>query len=498
MKAVLNRTENSRLIMTYDEYHEEHGEPGGLTASAVENDRTVTTRFFDRFRLERYYGTVKYEHEFSENTQLDLLTYGGHYRRYSKRQRGGGFGTLPTGAASNTNDIEEQDFYNLGFEERLRHDYELFGQTHTVSVGTHTFMSHAPREDQRGLTPAADSGTLRKKADRDTWYFSIFLENIFRFGKLSVVPAVRLEHIWQHLNETLNLDKTTTPLANEKTFDFAPLFGGGIVYEIAKGIEVYGNISQSYRPKIFTQAVPNGTNQIVNQDLEEGSAVQYDFGFRGQPVPFFAWDIDYFILDFENQIGTVGNSVQNVGNAFHHGMEFYGELDMVKAFDYFQKTSHADRFGSLSGFFALTLLDAEFDDGPADGRQPQYAPQYNFRFGPTYLWRDRVKINLVSTFIDDHFADDAHTANRYIPSYKVWDLTGEVTILKNIAGIFNLVIFGGVNNLLNENYYARIRGDGIDPAYERNFFGGLKLGLGTPSSQKAAPSAYAPAAGHST
>src|SRR3989338_3937895 len=100
MKAVLNRTENSRLIMTYDEYHEEHGEPGGLTASAVENDRTVTTRFFDRFRLERYYGTVKYEHEFSENTQLDLLTYGGHYRRYSKRQRGGGFGTAPTGANS--------------------------------------------------------------------------------------------------------------------------------------------------------------------------------------------------------------------------------------------------------------------------------------------------------------------------------------------------------------------------------------------------------------
>lgn len=480
VKTVLNQTTDSRLTMTYDEYHEEHGEPGGLTAALLQNDNTVTTRFFDRFRLERYYGTVAYEKEFSDQTQLDGKIYGGHYRRYSKRQRGGGFGTLPAGANSLTNDIEEQDFYNLGFEPRLRHDYELFDQVHTVSVGMHTFMSHSPREDQRGLTRAADSGTLRKKSDRDTWYFSAFLENIFRFGRLTVTPGVRLEHIWQHINEKLNLDKTAVPLADETTFDFAPLFGGGIAYEIAKGIEAYTNISQSYRPKIFTQAVPTATNQIVNEDLQEGTAWQSDVGLRGKPVDFLAWDVSYFILSFNDQIGTVGNEVSNLGDSFHQGLEFYGEADFIKAFDYFGHGEYADQIGSLSEFFSLTLLNADFRNGPTEGRTPQYAPQFTVKFGTNYGWRERVKLSVFTTLVDDHFADDAHTANRYIPYYSVWDLTGEIVLIKDLVKIFDLSIFGAVNNLFNENYTARIRSDGIDPASPRNFYGGVKVSLGTP------------------
>ncbi|MBI4372756.1 MAG: hypothetical protein HY585_03410, partial [Candidatus Omnitrophica bacterium] len=443
-----------------------------------------TTRFFDRFRLERYYGTVKYEHEFSEDTQLDGLVYGGHYRRYSKRQRGGGFGTVPTGANSATNDIEEQDFYNLGFEPRFRHNYELFGETHTVSAGIHTFASHSPREDQRGLTLAADSGTLRKKSDRDTWYLSLFLENIFRWGKLTVTPGVRLENIWQHINEKLNLDKTATPLADEKSYDFAPLFGGGIAYEIAKAVTAYTNLSQSYRPKIYTQAVPTGTNQTVTEDLKEGAAWQYDVGLRGKPTDFLAWDVSYFILSFNDQIGTIGNEIKNLGDSFHQGIEFYGEADFVKAFDYFNHSEYAKQIGSLSEFFALTLLNADYRNGPTEGRTPQYAPQFTLKFGTNYNLKDRAKLSLLATLVDDHFADDAHTANRYIPYYSVWDLTGEVVLLKHLAKMFDLSIFAGINNLFNENYTARIRGDGIDPAYPRNFYGGVKVSLGTPEATK--------------
>ncbi|MBI4115105.1 MAG: TonB-dependent receptor plug domain-containing protein [Candidatus Omnitrophica bacterium] len=477
-KAVINQTGDSRLIMNYDEYHEEHGEPGGLTRAQFDADPSVTTREFDRFRLERYYGSIKYEKEFSEDTQFDSLVYGGRYRRYSKRQRGGGFGTVPTGANVNSNDVEEQNFYNLGFEPRFRHNYELFGNEHTLTLGTHTFMSHSPRTDQRGRGPASDSGILHKEAVRDSWYLSVFLENLFRFGKLSVTPGARLEHFWQKINERRNVDKTTAPLADTKEFDFEPLFGSGTVYEIAKGIEAYANISQSYRPKIFTQAVPTGTNQVINEDLREGKGVQYDFGLRGKPLPFLAWDVDYFFMTFSNQIGTEGNTVTNAGRAHHQGMEFFTEVDLVGAYDYFNKTHHVDTLGSLSPFVTLTVLDAEFSAGPFEGRQPQYAPQYNFRFGTVYKWRDRVKISLLSTFVDEHFADDASTANRFIPSYKVWDLTAEVNLLKNVRNAFDVSIFGGINNLFDEHYYARVRSDGIDPANERNIYGGVKINLG--------------------
>lgn len=479
-KVVVNQTGDSRLTATFDEYHEEHGEPGGLSRTAVPSyhaDRERTTRLFDRFRLERYAGTVAFEKDFSEETRLDFKTYGGHYRRFSKRQNGGGFGTLATGA---TNAIQEQDFYNLGFEPRIRHDYEWFGETHTVTAGMHNFLSHSPIVNETGATPAADSGTVTLEADRNAWYWSLFLENRFRWKKLSVTPGVRIENIWQSIEEKINTAKAAIGqrLSDETDYDFVPLFGLGIAYEVFRGIEAYTNISQSYRPKTFAQTVSTGAGVTVSGDLKEGFAWQYDFGLRGKPAPFINWDVSYFILNFKDQVGTAGSVIQNVGDSFHQGVEFAAEADLVGAYDHFNQTAYADRYGSVSPFITLTLLDAEFTDGPSDGRQPQYAPQYNLRFGGTYAWRDRVKVSLISTFVDEHFADDVGTPNRFIPSYKVWDLTAEVNLVKNAFNAFDLGIFGGINNLFNENYYARITTTGIDPAYGRNIYGGVKLNLG--------------------
>ena len=108
-------------------YNEEHGEPGGLTAipapgaALYQVDRNVTTRFFDRFRLERYYGMLEYQKIFSEHTELDIKAFGGYLSRYSNRQRGGGFGVAPDpnpepGSAASTDDIQDRQDYTEGVE----------------------------------------------------------------------------------------------------------------------------------------------------------------------------------------------------------------------------------------------------------------------------------------------------------------------------------------------------------------------------------------------
>ena len=94
------------------------------------------------------------------------------------------------------------------------------------------------------------------------------------------------------------------------------------------------------------------------------------------------------------------------------------------------------------------------------------------RVGARYAFKDRAKLSLASVFVDDHFADDANLASRTIPSYKVWDLAGEVKLWKDY-----LTLFGGINNLFDERYYARIRSDGIDQVPERNLYGGLRIGV---------------------
>jgi len=251
-----------------------------------------------------------------------------------------------------------------------------------------------------------------------------------------------------------------------------PLFGVGTNLDVTSEIDLYANLSQSYRPKIFTQAVPTGASQVINADLEEGKSWTFDIGARGSHRGVLYWDASYFIMRFDDQIGTAGNTIENVGDALHQGLEFATEIDLVGWYDAISNTTTRERVGSISPFFNLMLLDAKFIEGPQDGKTPQYAPQVTMRFGTQATFRDRAKINLSSTFVDDHFADDANTTNRTIPSYKVWDLTGEVRIWKE-----TLSLFGGINNLFDERYYARIRSEGIDPAYERNIYGGVRAGF---------------------
>jgi len=488
MKVVINQQGKTRLTLAYDEYHEHHGEPGGLTLSPTfspnyNQNRRLATREFDRFELERYYGYGILEKDFSEKTKFELRVYGGKYRRWSKRQRGGGFGTYPT---LNSNDIQDQYFYNLGFEPRFKHQYELLGGTHTFTLGTHTFFSDSPRKEFRGNSPQTEEGQLRKNAARHSYYFSVFLENLFKWGPLSIVPGMRFENFWQSIDEKVNLDKTTVPLLNKTEYEFAPLFGLGLMYEVVKGVEAYVNISQSYRPMTFTETVPTGTNQVVKGDLNEGKGVQYDFGLRGKPVPFLNWDVDYFILTFKDQIGTVGNSIQDVGDLLNQGMELSTEVDLVGAVDYFKKSDYTSLVGSISPFVAYTLLDAKFDKGFNEGRVPAFAPRFTVKTGFNYRWRDRVKISLFATFVDDQFADDAQTPNRIVPSYKVWDLLAEMNLFRNVFNSFDMSLFGGINNIWDEKYYSRITSTGIDPAYPRNLYGGVKIswGFNEPSSSK--------------
>lgn len=483
-KLVLDADADSRWILNFDGYAEEHGEPGGLTFATGPNtvnydaDREATSRFFDRFQLERYVGSLGWERDFSEDTALTVTGWGGYYSRYSQRQRGGGFGTLPMGPTANSNTIELQEFYTMGVESRLRHDWSLGENTQTFAAGIQVYHTDSPRTDERGATADASEGQLRNQSQRNIFYAPVFAENRFVFGGFSITPGVRLENIWQSVEELVNLDKAAvgTPLGNKDEYDFVPLFGVGLEYEFQPKVAAYGNFSQAYRPVIFSEAVPTGGTTFVNDDLEAGDSWQGEVGVRGQPQPWLFWDASLFYLNFDNQIGSIavpgGTSLENIGHTVHRGGEVAFELELLGLADALRGDA-VPRAHQLSLYGNVMLLDAEIEDSANAalvGNTPQYAPDYLVRAGAIYRWQDRAKVAFLGTFVDDHFADDANTPNFFIPGYMVWDLTLEWKIYRD-----QLSLIGGVNNLFNEDYYARIRGDGIDPAYGRNYYAGLSL-----------------------
>lgn len=515
VRLVYDPTSNDRFILTLDFYDEEHGEPGGLrtfidpnvpldTNVLYQDDRNATSRFFDRFRLERNYAMLEYQHLFSEQTELGIKAFGGYLSRYSKRQRGGGVGILPDGAAANTNSIQLREDWTEGVDVRLRHDYSLAGDTSTFAGGVYFYHALQDRDDDRGLAPDADSGVQRNFTTGETWDFSIFAENRFHFGRLSIIPGMRLEFLNQTLDETFNITRPNNLLSRDDDF-FVPLFSVGLGYVVVEGqqpatttekdskdakdmttkttmvpgglprLELYGTVAQAYRPLTYGELVPTSATGVVNGDLKEGNSLQFELGLRGKPLPYLTFDVSGFYYTFDDQVGDITvpgpggtsfSSTGNVGDANFGGFEAAAELDILAMIN----GGVESPYGHFNLYGNITWLDAEFTSGPADGFTPPYAPDYQFKFGGIYRWKDRVKVALLGTMVDDSFADANNTTEFFVPAYNVWDLTAEVNFWEGRVGVF-----AGINNLFDEDYWGEVRDEGIVPAYRRNYYGGVKI-----------------------
>jgi len=500
-KFVLDINDHSRIIFGFDLYSEGHGEPGGLTLAAFNANPNTTTRFFDHFQLRRYAAQAIYQNAIDEDTLLEIRAWGVDYSRFSRRQAGGGFGGTP--AVTAQANFEQQTFNTFGFEPRIRRDYNFLAldEPHTFTAGIQYYHTTSPRTDASNpspnLNPTADAGArLDNQSVRKVDYLPFFAENLFRFGRLYVVPGIRVENFWQGVEENVNRNKTNAgvPLDDEHVTDNIVLLGLGLVWNFneERTVQAYANISQSYRPIIFTQAVVANPNTVVAGNLQAGENWQAEVGFRGRPNPWFYWDTALFHMEFINQIGSVTRGgvgfIENVGDSIHRGWEASIGADLSAMSDAGFDTDIVSRFGSLGIFFNTTILDAHFFAGPNEGKRTQYAPYYLHRGGITYAFlrgqsdanvgyapgayggQELLRIWFTGTFVGDQFANDNNTEQFYIPSYKVWDLTAEAAIYKDC-----LKVFGGVYNIFDEQYFSRIRNDGIDPATPRNYYAGLKL-----------------------
>jgi Fe(3+) dicitrate transport protein len=464
IKLLYSLDNGGKLIFNADTYSEDHGEPGGLTVADFNDGSLKATRLHDRFSLDRDSVSLTYEIEPTPDSFFTATTWWTDYTRFSHRQNGGGFGTLPSGGSSGTNSIENQKFETLGFDTRYRFNWGDQSQ-HSLSAGFQIYHTDSPRTDERGATPTASSGQVRRESDREVMYVPLFVENRFRFGDFSITPGLRLENIRQEVDEKVNLDKGTTE--NKSYSDHIPLAGLGLEYETDDTSAVYGNISQAYRPRIFTQAVPLGSGQIINDDLEEGKALEYELGYRSRPKDWLGLDASLFLLSFKDQIGQVTRDgvsyFENVGDSVHKGIDLSADVDLLGLI------AGGDRYGVLDWYVNATLLNAEFIAGPNDGKAPQYAPDYILRSGFNYSFDEKIKFSLGSTFISDHYADDNNSDNFAVPGYMVWDLTAEWKVHHNLR------LLAGINNLFDESYYSRVVASGIDPSYGRNYYIGAAL-----------------------
>jgi Fe(3+) dicitrate transport protein len=457
IKLLYSLDNGGRIIFNADTYEEDHGEPGGLSIAGFNSGSLKATRLNDRFSLDRDSVSVTYEIDPTADSFFTATAWWTDYTRYSKRQSGGGFGTPAVGT---TNSIETQEFETLGLDNRYRLNWGSESQ-HTLTAGIQIYHVDSPRADEVGATRSASSGATVSVSDREVFYIPVFVENRFKFGDFSITPGLRVENFSQDV-KTRFIDPVRP--TREKDEDGTVVLGGlGLEYATDESSAIYANISQSYRPMIFTEAVPTGGGQVVPDDLEEGKAVEYELGYRSRATEWLTLDASAFLLSFKDQIGNLGNTTANVGDSVHKGIDLSASADLLGLI------AGSDQYGVLDWYVNATLLDAEFTDGPVDGNTPQYAPDFIFRTGLNYHHEDKLKVSLGATLIDDHYANDTNDDNYAVPGYMVWDLNAEYKIHENLR------LIAGVNNLFDESYFARVRNDGIDPANGRNYYIGASL-----------------------
>lgn len=471
LKLYYDLDEKRRFTATFDSYDSDHGEPGGRSVADYANHRDQNLLDHDRLRLDRTFGSIGYEVG-DDSAKWVTRFWASDVVRYSKRQTGQGFGTV-TGKQL---DINQHTYQTLGLDSRLRYDYDLGEQSQSFTVGTTYMDIHSPIFTERtapGDLTSNRGATTRFDAVRESRYGAIFAENLFRYDRFTITPALRLEYNNQSMDEHINVAKVPGNLINDSRTEVVPLGGIGMTFDMAKDTEFYSNISTSYKPPTYTDAFPLGGADTISENLDAGEVWNYELGYRGEPASWANFDASLFYIDYDGRFGRVGSNFQNVGRSVNQGFSFSGQLDL---YDMIRGESPF----SVIWYTSYQLLDAEFVDGPLDGKTPQYAPDHMLRTGFIVQQEKEWKLAAMLTHLSGHWADDANTingtSNWSIPAYTVVDVTAEAKVWSGqVCGMeSDLWMLCGINNVFDENYYSRVRANGIDPANDRNFYVGLR------------------------
>lgn len=461
--------EDIRLGFDIDLYHSNSGEAGRLTSAEFEADRDLVKSPHNRVKIEQLITSLTYDQQFDDSSTLNASLW---YSDLDRKSRRSALFTEPENEPETTA-IDQQKFSNYGIDLRYARPW---GNNHVMTAGTTGYLSDSPRtrhvsDDIRSSNQNPED--LVFKQDRQITYNALFIENLFRFGKLSVVPTVRWERIEYDLKDEVKNASLARDAIDFNQTSYETLFGLGLMYHTSERSEVYANVSDSYRPQRFDDLINPASELVGSNGPSVSRAYNYEVGFRSQPIDSLMFDISVFRIDFDDKIEQIQVNVAdvervNTGNSRHQGIEFSAEYDLLYG---------SSR--SLRIFANGSLLDGEITDSIDTNlidNTTSFSPDYLFRAG--FLFEnEQWNAALTATLVGDQYWQDSNLPrgsgdsqiDAKIPDYNVLDFSFEYQQSKQWT------VFGGINNLLSEDYYSRVRADGIEPAQERTFYVGLRF-----------------------
>lgn len=469
-------------------------QPGGLTDSQLKENAQQSFRSRNWFDIIWTTPALIANYKISENAKWNTKIFAtigdrsslGFLQSITNRDS-----INPLTLSYNNRTMQVDRYRNYGLESRIITDYHVGKINNTISGGIRLYTGTTHRmADGKGTTGTNYDATVIGDYPRDIEFnsknFAAFIENIFRINKrLLIIPGIRYEWI-QGIASGRNgyTNGGAEILLQNITRSRGFLLGGiGAEYHVTHGTELYGNITQAYRPIQFANLQVPPTTDVVDPNLEDSKGYNIDFGYRGKLKNFLQFDISVFYLQYNNRIGTVTVAgspsyrlITNVGNSISKGFEGFAEFNVAKAL-LRNKETDIILFGSYG--YTQARYGDDYKDATTKGKKVENAPEHIFRGGISAGYKSFL-LTLQLSHVSETFSDANNTItpsangnNGLIPSYTITDATATYKASK----AFN--IKAGINNLFNSIYFTRrsggYPGPGALPGDGRTFF--ITIGL---------------------
>lgn len=498
-------TENTKLSAEYTNMDYKMQQAGGLTDEQFNNDSRQS------FRERNWFGTPWNVFSINFDTKLnDKLSSNTKLFGLIGERNSVGFTATPNiedaiNPATNNfaNRRVDRDYYkNFGLENRNIYKYKIGKINNNLAFGVRLYKANTQRlQDGRGTTGSdfdlSIEGRYVRDLDFTTENVAVFAENQFKVtDKFSVTPGVRYEYIQNTGEGRFGISGGTDIAFPNKTISRSqPLFGLGLEYKF-RTTNIYANITQAFRPVLFSDLTPPAVTDVIDPNLKDASGFNADIGFRGTFKNYLNFDFSIFYLSYNNRIGgfrqfvnndpTQGTFIYrtNLGETVNKGIEGFANLNITRLFEIEKPYGNLDFFASVS-FIDSRYTDFRIFSTPSapnftitetnlSGNRVENAPRYIHTFGLSWT-NNNISATAQYRMSGRIFTDanntttpSANGVTGILDNYRVFDLSTEYKFLKN----YN--IRAGINNLFDEEYGTRrssgYPGPGILPGEGRTFY----------------------------
>ncbi len=414
--------------------------------------------------------TYKFSEEFTNTTSL----YGTFRDAYEPRP----FDILnegQTALGARTKFYLESEFMDR--PSQLSFGMELYNEWYDIA----TYENLYERFNNAGSVP----GFNLSHNEQDRLYYNIFLQwNLQLLERLQLEAGVNLNSTSYELTDLYEEDNIDQ--SGDYTFDHVISPRIGMVYSVVPGKNFYATVSHGFStPTVAETLTPDG---LINTSLQPETGINYEIGFKGNFLNNRLYaEVAAFSIQVENLL--VAERVaedqyigRNAGKTDHNGVELLLNYNFP-IFSALRARTFVN--AAYNSFKFEEFIDDEEDfsgnDLPAVPKETVNAgldliTSFGFTLRSTYQFEGEMPLNDANTEFRD-FYNLVHLKASLKP-LDIWK--------PRFMNGWEIQIFGGVNNVLDEHYAASVIPNavgfgGSEPRYfypgmPRNYYGGLGVG----------------------